>query len=516
MREVDSDIFPTNEPSARDHVPVSTLTSAILTTKFHLPLATSHSHLSPSNNVLEPLRTHIDAIVGEGHSARAILTDMYAIPRPVVNTMTHAVATRLYWKLLYIDIVRALQTHPSTQNSHPHFEARASVLFVHTQNGLGNRLRALASGLAIARATNRVPVVVWEKDAHLGSHLHDILHVDWLGSDIQTVLYKDLIVMDTFPTWSHVGRHAMHWHPVNYMLKDGPTAKTNTLMNFQMPSDLGSLKNPKPLLAQTLIAPASGADAQLRLTRRKHGEVASDVIDLKKHVYFKSAYVANALPKSLNSRQLLDQEMIGLTPSVGVRHIVQSINQTRLSTSYGVHVRSRMLKNDNIRVNRLCEYTRLGAMTTDYWRSRSQPSVFSDKMRETLRTNPSATFFVATDDVRVMQTLRKQFPGRIDSIERSCDGRDGSCVLYAMADLLCLSKTKGIFGSYWSSFSEAAGRLSGGKSLVLSGRDFGKEKPKVRPHWEAWMLTRLSTWWNRWLNFSDPFYAVCGTSGHAT
>jgi hypothetical protein len=46
-------------------------------------------------------------------------------------------------------------------------------------------------------------------------------------------------------------------------------------------------------------------------------------------------------------------------------------------------------------------------------------------------------------------------------------------VQYALADLMCLGRTRKLVGSNWSSFSEAAGRL-GGVSVYLSGVHFGR------------------------------------------
>lgn len=42
---------------------------------------------------------------------------------------------------------------------------------------------------------------------------------------------------------------------------------------------------------------------------------------------------------------------------------------------------------------------------------------------------------------------------------------------YALIDILCLAKTKDIYGSNWSSFTEAAERF-GRKAAKLAGKDF--------------------------------------------
>lgn len=51
---------------------------------------------------------------------------------------------------------------------------------------------------------------------------------------------------------------------------------------------------------------------------------------------------------------------------------------------------------------------------------------------------------------------------------------------YALADMILLSRTKLILGSYWSSFTEAAMRL-GSQNVHLAGVDFGVRKDVALP-----------------------------------
>jgi hypothetical protein len=70
--------------------------------------------------------------------------------------------------------------------AHPVFEAAAPAvqtgrrarLFIDAQHGLGNRLRAIGSGAAVARATGRDLVVVWEPDHHCQGRLADLFDYD--------------------------------------------------------------------------------------------------------------------------------------------------------------------------------------------------------------------------------------------------------------------------------------------------------------------------------------------------
>ena len=465
-----------------------------------------YQHITHRNSIYEPLLSRVDAIVGEGHSAKKVLVDVYALPSVVVGNMTQDVATRLYWKLVYTDVVRALrsETESSSNNNNNNvnnnqiLQPRATVLFVHAQNGLGNRLRAIASGIALSRATHRVPVIVWQRDAHLGASLSDIFNEKNLGSDINSVLYRDLLVMEDFPTWDKVNERNAYWQAFNYMQKDGLGAVTDKLMRFEPPTDSMSLSQPPNAAASSAVihavlnAPPPQAKPAFDAGLIRHHQ----------HVYFKSGYIANVHPMSLTRRMDINIELRALTPTSKVTAIVAKFDQQRLHRSYGIHIRSRTLANDNVAVNNDCEYTKSGAWTTDYWRSRSQLPVFIHKINQKLRLRKDATFFVAADDRNLIKRLRELYPGRIDSIDRDCDDREAECVVYAMADLICLSKTRRLYGSNWSSFSEVAGRLTN-RRLYLSGKDFGRPK---RP----WLVVRgvkmlPAVAWKWWVNMGDPY-----------
>ena len=56
---------------------------------------------------------------------------------------------------------------PARLNRRPH-------LFIDVQHGLANRLRAMASGAAIAQATGRQLVVIWRPDAHCEARMGDL------------------------------------------------------------------------------------------------------------------------------------------------------------------------------------------------------------------------------------------------------------------------------------------------------------------------------------------------------
>jgi len=51
-------------------------------------------------------------------------------------------------------------------------------LIIHVQHGLGNRLRAMASAMAIAKQSNRELIIIWEPDKHCECYFHELFEYD--------------------------------------------------------------------------------------------------------------------------------------------------------------------------------------------------------------------------------------------------------------------------------------------------------------------------------------------------
>lgn len=76
----------------------------------------------------------------------------------------------------------------------PHVAAPRAKLYVDGQHGLGNRLRAIGSGAAIARATGRELVIVWEPDDHCDCRFSDLF--DYKGAVIEKAFPQDAEPLD--------------------------------------------------------------------------------------------------------------------------------------------------------------------------------------------------------------------------------------------------------------------------------------------------------------------------------
>lgn len=88
---------------------------------------------------------------------------------------------------------------------------------------------------------------------------------------------------------------------------------------------------------------------------------------------------------------------------------------------------------------------------------------------EAMNRYPEAKFYVATDDEAVKWRLREAFKDRIFTRETDARRDNASSLGEAVVDLFCLSRTRRIIGSFWSSFTDMAAEI-GGIPLEVAGK----------------------------------------------
>jgi len=306
----------------------------------------------------------------------------------------------------------------------------ARAFFVHCQYGLGNRMRALGSAMVFAQRTDRVLVVIWEKD----------FHVDGLFGDF---FVNGFVVINSFaPQW-----------PIK------------TDMAVRMDSSLQSLETFN-LMRKENKKIRSAAEFHMRHKPNTH-------IYIKTAYVIKSAYTGSDSVKKARLSPV-SKSMQLLTPVLPVKLLVARHFTNHLEKMVGVHIRARTIEKDIASVDPTKEYTSEASKMTNFWRKATSLPVFIEKM-SSLTSSPN--FFVATDTSEAIMEMEALFPGRIFHIPRRCDDRGATCMYFALSDIICLSKTRYILGSHWSSFTEAAVRL-GGHGVLLAGVDFGVPRKK--------------------------------------
>ncbi|KAI0559317.1 Nucleotide-diphospho-sugar transferase [Gracilaria domingensis] len=289
-------------------------------------------------------------------------------------------------------------------------DVRPRFVLIHVQNGLGNRLRSMGSGISFAEKTGREPIVIWEKDEHFDALYSDIFD----DSDVK------FPVMDEFePTWPLAGniQYDTVWGDIDYY-------------NYMLQEDVGKFIVDNP----------------------------------DKSIYFKSSAIMNSNVTTWASE---NEPIRKLPVRKDIISIASPIYSKGMAQVGGVHIRNRSLDEDIPGADNRGMYYEEDAALLDKWRATTKMDNFVGTIRAMLNNGTVQKFFVASDTVQVCRRLKDMFgEDRIMYIDRECNDRGTECEKYAMADLLVLSKVKVLLGSTWSSFTGAAMRLGGPKALL--------------------------------------------------
>ena len=134
-------------------------------------------------------------------------------------------------------------------------------------------------------------------------------------------------------------------------------------------------------------------------------------------------------------------------PAVEIRERVKKITDTYPENIIGIHIRM----GDNRMAQKL-----------------STLDLFLLHIENEIRLNYPVHFFLSTDSSKTEEILLDKFPDYITvQTNKSLDRSTEKSAKDAFVDMLCLSKTKKIIGSYHSSFSDIAAILSGLEKKIV-------------------------------------------------
>lgn len=134
-------------------------------------------------------------------------------------------------------------------------------------------------------------------------------------------------------------------------------------------------------------------------------------------------------------------------PANEVQTRVDAITKNFGETSFGVHIRR----------------------TDHTWSiESSKTNGFVIAIEQELTKNQNAKFYVATDDIKEENLLREKFPNSIISNQNKTLSRNSIAGMQdALIDLICLSKTNKIYGSYFSSFTDIAADMHHIEKIII-------------------------------------------------
>lgn len=119
-------------------------------------------------------------------------------------------------------------------------------------------------------------------------------------------------------------------------------------------------------------------------------------------------------------------------------------------------------------------------LTSDGRGKVSTDEKFFARMDELLKEDENTKFFLATDSKETEDAFRNKYGDKILSLpNKNWDKASKESTINALMDLLLLSKTKRLLGTYMSTFSEMAWWFSGCKILVEIPGDEGAKKKVI-------------------------------------
>lgn len=122
------------------------------------------------------------------------------------------------------------------------------------------------------------------------------------------------------------------------------------------------------------------------------------------------------------------------------REINKFLKKYNLKELIGVHIRRGDFADRNVSPGRV-----------------SSDEKFIERMKELITLNPKTKFFLCTDSKEIEDKFEKEFYGRIIKYAKSSFSRtDAKATQEGLIDLMLLSKTKHILGTYRSTFTEMA------------------------------------------------------------
>ena len=322
------------------------------------------------------------------------------------------------------DVQSSFVAASNSKTNDPGYDVRALV--VQTPGGLCNRLRSLATGIALAHAQNRVPVMVWVLNEHCQASWTDLFELPNPATDF--VLLRE-------------------W-PVEWPFSPLSEWRTWELHNY--------------IEAERDAGLAANVPFHYNL-RRRH------VIPPEtKHAYVRTpAGIVSNVNLRPDSNHVLKHTF---KPVAWVRDEVERLTkQFDLRNARGVHMRTRSLEQDIAGVSaksypkshqeKVGQFNAITGNITNF--AREMERVWRD-------VDPHARFFVAADQIEKRVELRDMLVQRgaprdaVVFYDGACDDRSATCMRTALVDLLCLGRTTTLIGSGWSSYTEVACRLGRG------------------------------------------------------
>jgi len=178
-------------------------------------------------------------------------------------------------------------------------------------------------------------------------------------------------------------------------------------------------------------------------------------LDEGRDAYVRSAYVINHPASTWHRENRLLRRMV---PAPAVAALLEGVPDHR---DIGLHVRTNPAMGEGTpSYDDPRNWTPEGHAAIVHWRAQSRPSRFMARLDALLAETPQALVFLAADLPGTYGAFAEAYGARVARLDCPIFDRSTLQVQYALADLLLLARCRHLLGSNWSSFTEAALRLS--------------------------------------------------------
>ena len=303
------------------------------------------------------------------------------------------------------------------------------MIYLRPIGGICNRVRAFDSALQLAEIKHQKLTVIWVQNPDLNASfesifkeikspvLHQVINVVPGTTLKQKVISKVLNRIET-PT-KNIGFNAwINKLALKIILKDFGIKKVFNNNDFvQLIHEIDDRDKMTGIAYETaFLNKIDSITSQIDASGSYFIETCYRLLPLTGQEYYKDFIPASALQEQIN------------TYEIG-------------SDTIGVHIRR----------------------TDHHYAKESSPNeVFEKVIREHLTLNDAANVLLCSDDQSVKDYFKTVFGDKIMTIKvNSFDRNDPKAINDAIIELYLLSKTKKIFGSHFSSFSQIAADIGG-------------------------------------------------------
>lgn len=300
------------------------------------------------------------------------------------------------------------------------------MIYLKVRGGLCNRMRTLDSLFILCKEHKKDLIVFWPTDIALNSKF------EWL------------FLLPKFKEFNYKIINCPPGFPESYL----PSFK-NSIKNFirqrNLPSNLKNVvKNVKKIKPELQMS-EEFLDNQYNIVIDEiQGDVETmDNIFCQKLEGLTSRLINEERDVYINSCYRLTPTLDNYENFIPVEEIRDKINQTteKFTNTFGLHIR----RSDHLASRK--------HSTLDKFKM-----VIDNEISRNLRTS----FFLSTDDDKTKEDLILKYGDKIIYNEiTSFDRNSPDAVKSAVLDLYCLSRTKKVYGSHHSSFSQVAAKIGG-------------------------------------------------------